>query len=90
MSLRFSSDEKEYICKMRLGIITDTQDGSGKVTATASTDGITQEKLKEALLVFKGRQKQLPPMISAKHHKGKRLYQLARKGMERIYSLSIE
>jgi tRNA pseudouridine55 synthase len=67
---------------MSLGISTDTQDKSGKVIAVAGAESITEKILKDALLAFKGKQKQLPPMISAKHHKGKRLYQLARKGIE--------
>lgn len=81
LSSKFSSDDKEYITTMRLGISTDTQDASGQTIKTARVDSLTAERIKEAVLSFKGRQQQLPPMISAKHHKGKRLYELARQGI---------
>lgn len=81
LSSKFSSDDKEYIATMKLGIATDTQDAEGKIIKTASPDGITPEEIKEVILSFKGKQEQLPPMVSAKRHCGRRLYQLARRGI---------
>lgn len=81
LSSRLSSDEKEYITTMRLGISTDTQDVAGKIIKTANPDGITPERIKEVILSFKGKQEQVAPMVSAKRHKGDRLYKLARKGI---------
>jgi tRNA pseudouridine55 synthase len=66
---------------MRLGISTDTYDSTGKVTAEKNTDSITQESVRQVILSFKGPQKQVPPMFSAKYHNGKRLYKLAKKGI---------
>ena len=76
-----SSDEKEYVCTMVLGSATDSHDSTGKTTHEASTDNINDALIHEALNSFKGKQKQIPPMVSAKHYKGKRLYKLAREGI---------
>lgn len=81
LSSQLSGQDKEYICKMKLGVSTDTQDASGKVVQTSNLDGINRQMIREAVLSFKGRQEQTPPMVSARHYKGKRLYKLARKGI---------
>jgi len=73
--------EKEYIAGLTLGIVTDTQDITGnilsenKVTATA-------DDLRNILPDFIGLQKQIPPMYSAIKKDGKKLYELARQGIE--------
>ncbi|NQT90707.1 MAG: tRNA pseudouridine(55) synthase TruB [Candidatus Omnitrophica bacterium] len=82
LSSQFSADDKEYLCTMTLGATTDTQDSTGKVLKEAGLDGIDDDRIKEAIMSFKGKQEQIPPMVSAKLHKGKRLYKLARKGIE--------
>lgn len=82
LSSKLSSDDKEYICTMRLGASTDTQDITGNIIKTAGTDGITESRIKEVIISFKGEQRQIPPMISAKHYKGERLYKLARRGIK--------
>lgn len=82
LSAKLSSDEKEYVCVMELGSSTDTQDASGRILRTGDTAGLTEDIVKEVLLSFKGEQEQVPPMVSAKHHKGVRLYKLARRGIE--------
>lgn len=76
-----SSDEKEYICIMALGRATDSHDSTGITTDEATTENINDALIKDVLNSFKGKQKQIPPMVSAKHHKGKRLYKLAREGI---------
>ena len=76
-----SSDEKEYICTMKLGYATDSHDSTGITTDEATTENINDALIKDVLNSFKGKQKQIPPMVSAKHHKGKRLYKLAREGI---------
>lgn len=73
------TDDKEYIATIRFGIQTDTQDTSGEVIASAQSD-VTMQKLEDAITHFLGKQKQLPPMYSAIKHKGKHLYDYARKG----------
>ncbi|NQT94912.1 MAG: tRNA pseudouridine(55) synthase TruB [Candidatus Omnitrophica bacterium] len=82
LSAKLSCSDKEYICTMELGKATDTQDATGKIIDRAETSGISRDTIEEVILSFKGKQKQVPPMVSAKHYKGKRLYSLARKGIE--------
>ena len=73
--------EKEYIAGLRLGVVTDTQDITGRILeesgATASA-----EALADALQNFIGALKQTPPMYSAIKQSGKKLYELARRGVE--------
>lgn len=75
------SEEKEYIAGFKLGVITDTQDITGNVIKTCKAN-VSQYMLKECLKKFLGSQEQLPPMYSAIQKDGKRLYDLARKGIE--------
>lgn len=72
---------KEYIAGLRLGIVTDTQDITGKVLSE-SVSTVTVSDLLKILPQFTGTIQQIPPMYSAKKHKGKKLYELARKGVE--------
>jgi tRNA pseudouridine55 synthase len=81
LSAGLSSDDKEYICRLTLGISTDTHDSTGSIIKKRPIEGITEQSIKEAILSFGGKQKQTPPMVSAKYHKGERLYKLARKGI---------
>lgn len=74
--------DKMYQFEMVLGVKTTTQDSEGDVVATAPTDEITAERLQEVIKNFVGEIEQIPPMFSAVHYKGKKLYQLARKGLE--------
>lgn len=75
------ADEKEYIAGLRTGIVTDTQDITGTMLETR--DGtITRQQLANIIPEFTGRQLQLPPMYSAIKYKGKKLYELARRGVE--------
>jgi len=73
--------EKEYIAGLRLGIVTDTQDITGKVLATNEVT-VTADDIKAVIPRFLGAQKQIPPMHSAIKKDGKKLYELARKGIE--------
>ncbi|AEI44292.1 tRNA pseudouridine(55) synthase TruB [Paenibacillus mucilaginosus] len=75
---------KEYEATLRLGIATDTEDLSGSVLRTE--DGLslklTPEEVTEAIHRFTGEIEQVPPMYSAVKVDGKRLYDLARQGVE--------
>lgn len=74
---------KEYICEMKLGIKTDTLDLEGDIVEEDSKwIDLSESEVENTILNFSGKQKQVPPMYSALHHQGKRLYQLARKGIE--------
>ncbi len=73
--------DKEYVATVKLGISTDTYDIWGTVTKTAEAD-ITKEELENAISGFTGEIEQLPPMYSAIKQNGKKLYELAREGIE--------
>ncbi len=75
------NDQKKYRCEMTLGYNTDTQDRWGKVTATRPVQ-VSKSDIIEAFNAFKGEIYQKPPMYSALKHKGKKLYELARQGIE--------
>lgn len=71
---------KTYRATMLLGVRTDTQDMEGQVVATADASHLTASHLEAVLPRFRGEIEQVPPMYSALHHQGKRLYDLAREG----------
>ena len=74
--------DKRYRVRVRLGETTSTADAEGEIVATASTEGVTEQHVSEALQRFLGPIEQLPPMYSAVKHQGERLYKLARQGIE--------
>ncbi len=73
--------DKAYIAEFKLGMTTDTLDIWGEVKNVCESR-ISREQLKEVIPDFSGRIEQLPPMYSAVYHNGKRLYDLARQGIE--------
>jgi tRNA pseudouridine55 synthase len=81
LSDQFLSCDKEYVAEVFLGISTDTYDCEG--TVTAQSPHIPSEiEVMDALAHFQGDVDQIPPMYSAKKQKGKKLYELARQGIE--------
>lgn len=74
--------DKEYVVVVRLGVTTDTHDLAGRVLTTAPVPALDGGVLETALRAFVGRIRQVPPMYSAIHHGGRRLYELARAGIE--------
>lgn len=77
-----TESDKEYRAVLRLGETTDTQDATGKTLTLRPVEGITEDRIREALEEFKGEVLQLPPMYSAVKVNGRRLYQSARAGLE--------
>jgi len=77
----FKNLPKTYIAKIKLGAVSDTQDSTGNISKKSSKKPTTKE-IEKVLKSFIGKQEQLPPMYSAKKIKGKKLYELARKGIE--------
>ena len=73
--------EKEYIAGLKLGVITDTQDITGNIISECEAN-VSSGELTAVLASFLGHQKQIPPMYSAIKRDGKKLYELARKGIE--------
>lgn len=72
---------KSYLAGFKLGLTSDTQDITGKIL-TRSDKPVTYMDLEAVLPRFIGRIMQLPPMYSAVQVNGKRLYDLARQGIE--------
>lgn len=80
LSDQFLASDKEYLATVHLGVETDSYDSDGKIVQ--ENDLIpTLEQVEKALEQFQGEILQTPPMFSAKKVKGKKLYELARKGM---------
>lgn len=80
MSHRFMSSDKAYKACVQLGKETSTFDLEGDVTSTS--DYIPSlEEVKAAIQEQQGTKEQIPPMFSAKKVQGKKLYELARKGI---------
>ena len=77
----FEHADKVYEAVLRLGLVTDTQDITGRTLEEHPVD-ITQGQLEAALAQFRGEIQQIPPMYSAIKVNGQKLYQLARKGRE--------
>jgi len=77
-----SEGEKEYDAVVRFGETTDTQDAAGRTLETKPLGDLTEERVRAALQEFVGLVEQTPPMYSARKVDGKRLYELAREGVE--------
>ncbi len=77
----FESSVKEYEAEITFGIETDSLDSTGRITSKKDVD-VAEQQLKDVMGQFVGEIDQIPPMISAIHYKGKRLYELARAGIE--------
>ena len=73
---------KEYEATLRLGVATDTMDETGEITNVTELDEISLNDIEVAFSSVKNEPMQLPPMYSALKHKGRRLYELARNGIE--------
>ncbi len=87
---------KRYIAELILGERTDTLDITGTVVEKSEVQ-VTAEAVRKAVLSFLGEQEQIPPMYSAIKKYGKKLYELAREGVEierqprkiNIYSIDV-
>lgn len=77
----FTDRSKTYEAVMHLGIVTDTQDITGKILEEHDVN-VSKEQLEEVLEKFKGPILQIPPMYSALKVNGKKLYEYARAGIE--------
>lgn len=77
--IEFLTEDKGYIAKLQFGKISDTYDIEGAVE-NYSDKKVTQQQVQAGLQKFSGKIEQIPPVYSAVHYKGKRLYELARQG----------
>jgi tRNA pseudouridine55 synthase len=93
----FQKKDKEYIATLRLGAESDTFDKEGKIVEKKVEKIPERKEIEEVLKSFFGEIEQIPPAFSAKKIKGKKLYELARKGIKvepkpqkvKIYEISI-
>jgi tRNA pseudouridine55 synthase len=90
--------DKRYWVQARLGEQTTTGDAEGEVIHTTGFAHLGADQVRERLTDFVGEIQQIPPMYSAIKHKGRRLYDLAREGIEvereprsiRVYELQFQ
>ena len=71
---------KVYEGEMIFGITTSTLDSEGEIAEEKDASSLSREKIEEIFTHFQGEIVQTPPMFSAIHQDGKRLYELARSG----------
>mgnify|MGYP001173102062 CR=1 FL=1 len=91
------NSNKKYFVKCSLGITTTTGDASGEARVTRKIPKISEIKLGSIVKNYVGNIQQVPPMFSSLKHNGKRLYELAYKGIEvqrkareiRVYSIKL-
>ncbi len=76
------AQDKEYVGTVRLGVTTDTLDATGRVTGEQPVPPLDEPTIRATLARFQGEIDQVPPMFSALHAGGRRLYELARAGVE--------
>ncbi len=72
--------DKEYICDITLGAKSTTDDAEGEITPVSDATEVPLTSIENILKEFTGTFEQMPPDFSAKKIKGKKAYELARKG----------
>lgn len=72
---------KTYLAQIEIGTATDTFDREGNITQKGDASGVTRTLIEKALASFRGSIEQMPPVYSALKQRGKRCYELARKGI---------
>lgn len=75
------NDDKCYAATFTLGTVTTTGDSEGEVIASCPVPMLEKDQVTAVLLRFTGSISQIPPMYSALHHQGQRLYDLAKCGI---------
>ena len=77
---QFQNLDKIYTGKFFLGATTPSYDLETEVNSVKPTNNISEKLISKALKSFNGKITQTPPIFSAIKHKGKKLYEYARKG----------
>jgi len=78
----YLNSEKSYIATAKFGEISTTFDREGEITKIENAPLIKIDDIISKLKNFEGETKQKPPIYSAVHVNGKRLYELARKNIK--------
>jgi len=81
-SQRLLDSDKRYITRVQLGESRDTADVEGETLDTAAIPTLSRDQIEQALAQYRGEITQVPPMYSALKHEGKKLYELAREGVD--------
>lgn len=92
-----SASDKRYQATIRVGSSTDTYDSEGTITNQTSDIDVSEEQFNEILQQFTGEIEQVPPPYSAVKVKGRKAYEMARRGEEvelkpriiNVYSLEV-
>lgn len=79
---RFMEMPKTYVATLRFGATSDTYDKTGKITMLKAQPPTSESKIQNTIKQFIGEIKQVPPAFSAVKIKGKKAYELARKGIK--------
>lgn len=79
--IQYLEDSKAYRAYIKLGIRTNTYDADGEIIEDNSVN-LDLQRIQDALKEFQGEITQKPPIYSAVHYKGKRLYEYARANIE--------
>jgi tRNA pseudouridine55 synthase len=74
------SEDKDYAGTLTLGVTTSSQDRQGEIVDQRPVPPLDENEVRAAFEKFRGDFYQLPPMVSAKKHRGVPLYKLARQG----------
>jgi tRNA pseudouridine55 synthase len=93
----FQKKDKEYIATLKLGAESDTFDKDGKIFEKEVKKIPEKKEIEKILKSFLGEVEQTPPAFSAKKIGGKKLYELARRGIKteikpqkvKIYEISV-
>jgi tRNA pseudouridine55 synthase len=72
--------DKEYVCRLRLGVATDTDDAEGSVISRGDASDVSSEAIIAGMKELTGRIEQVPPAYSSVKVKGRRAHELARRG----------
>jgi tRNA pseudouridine55 synthase len=92
-----SASDKRYQATISLGSSTDTYDSEGSVTESFPIEELSEEQFEQILQQFVGEIQQVPPPYSAVKVKGRKAYEMARKGEDvdlepriiNVYSLEV-
>lgn len=76
------NEDKQYFATIKLGIKTDSLDITGNVIKEEKVPEFSIDTIKTTINSFIGKSMQIPPMYSAIKLNGKKLYELARQGIE--------
>jgi len=79
---QFVKFDKIYRATLILGLSTTSADIEGKILKRAPYEHITRQQIETIFNKFSGEIEQIPPMVSAVKVGGRKLYQLARQGIE--------